>query len=243
MVWTEKIRWRIICIPFFLVCNVPKCVFPKIRQTAMAPNYNCQSFGLWRSCSTSWATVPSRFNIKKPPLDIWLAAIVEWVSWVIWSGKLPDWSINVALVWFSRGNILVKIREKEGGRGTYWLVRGSFLTVGKVVRTCQGRVKTWWAKKPSRRRGAASQTLVLMSGTPRTHCIWLHSFTSRSADFPPKIGRGRRVTGEPRRTVSLSTLFLSPPSSSNTLLGGCRRSLCEHRRWKRQSFGTKNPTL
>lgn len=84
---------------------------------------------------------------------------------------------------------------------------------------------------------------LLKIGTSWTHCIWLHSLTSWSTDFPPKTGKGRLVTGEPRRTVSLSALlYFFPLRPSPTCCSvasrpgrtGRSRSVCEHGRWKRR---------
>lgn len=69
-------------------------------------------------------------------------------------------------------------------------------------------------------------------GHTHTHTIWVHSFTFCSPDFLRKTGRGRLVTREAQRTVSLSTLlyFGSFPVAQATLrlrvLGEQTLSVC-----------------
>lgn len=52
-----------------------------------------------------------------------------------------------------------------------------------------------------------SLSILCTQGQGHTHTIWVHSFIFCSPDFLRKTGRGRLVTREAQRTVSLSTLL------------------------------------
>lgn len=122
--------------------------------------------------------------------------------WTNLAKRRPSWgqilsNINEAFVLFSRGDTFVKIRERR--------VRDVGVRV-KGEEDLDLRVPTQW---PFFMSQSKSKTVVPCTQR-RGHAKFGHTPSlSAALIFPRKTGRGRLVTREPQRTVSLSALLYS----------------------------------